>query len=64
MISAVVALVIWVAAAFMPSGETKYGIFKEKELCERAVTEARSEGIFTSDCVKVELTKVQNKPGA
>jgi hypothetical protein len=59
-ISAVVALVIYVAAAFMPDGETHYGIFKDKEACLQAIAEARSQGIFTSECAEVKLTKVKN----
>ena len=55
-----VALVVYVAAAFFPSGETRYAVFSEKEACEAAVAQARAQGVFTSDCAAVELSKPSN----
>lgn len=55
MIAEVVALVIFVAAAFAPDGSARYGAFDSKESCEAAVSAARAQGVFATDCVKVTL---------
>ena len=55
--TAAVALVIWIAAAFAPDGSARYGAFDSREACEHAVAAARSTGLFATDCVAVELPK-------
>lgn len=56
----VVALVIWIAAAFAPDGSARYGAFDSKESCQEAVAQARAAGVFATDCVAVELPKPRN----
>ena len=60
MTAAVVALVIWVAAAFAPDGSTHYGAFEDEASCKEAIAKARAAGVFTTDCAKVELSKPKN----
>jgi hypothetical protein len=54
MVAAAVALVVYIAAAFLPGDEApRYGVFTSKESCERAVAETRESGVFVTDCVAV-----------
>jgi hypothetical protein len=56
MLTAVVSLVVYVAAAFFPGESTpRYAVFTDQETCVAAVTRARAQGIFVTDCVPVEL---------
>jgi hypothetical protein len=55
-----VILAIWIAAAFTPDGQAKYGAFDTKETCDGAVEAARAAGLFATDCVRVELPKPKN----
>ena len=60
MIVELVALVIWVAAAFAPDGTARYGAFDEEATCQAAVAKARAAGVFATDCVRVEMPKPKN----
>jgi hypothetical protein len=54
----VVALVVYIAAVFLPGeDEARWGIFTEKQACEAAVARVRSQGVFATDSVKVEMPK-------
>lgn len=60
MLTAAVAFVVFIAAAFLPDGSVRYGVFESKEECEVAVAQARATGILVTDCVNVELPKPKN----
>lgn len=67
MLAAAVALVVYVAVAFLPGQEEpRYGVFASKEACENAVAQTREQGVFVTDCVPVTLPapKVAPKKGA
>jgi hypothetical protein len=54
----IVALVVYIAAAFFPSApEPRYAVFTEQAECEQAVAQVRASGAFATDCVAVELPK-------
>lgn len=55
--TAAIALIVYLAAAFAPDGSARYGIFDSKESCQEAVAQARAQGVFATDCVAVELPK-------
>lgn len=50
-----VSLVLYLAAAFLPDGSTRYAVFETIEECRSAVSGARAAGVFVTDCVAVEL---------
>jgi hypothetical protein len=60
MLTAVVALVVYVAAAFFGADEPRYAVFTSKEACDQAVAEVRASGTFASDCVAVTIPAPKN----
>lgn len=59
MLTAVVSLVVYIAAAFF-EGDTRYAVFSDKAACEAAVAQVRASGSFATDCVAVTLPKPSN----
>lgn len=61
MLTAVVALVVYVAAAFFAGDEqARYAVFTDQAACENAVAEVRASGAFATDCVAVTLPAPKN----
>lgn len=60
MLTASVALVVYIACAFGGDGNPSFGIFETKEACEAGVKQARGAGYFVTECERVEFKKPSN----
>lgn len=61
MVATVIALVVYVAAAFVAGEEEpRWGVFTDKPACEAAVARVRATGYFATDCVKVTMPAPKN----
>lgn len=65
MLTAVVSLVVFLAAAFAPGdGEPRWGVFADEATCQAAVEAVRASGAFATDCVRVTLPAPTNGAAA